>query len=326
MNQSRGRAVPALGSPRLRVHGRRALGTAVGLAASRALPPLPDDRHPVAAFGRLMTEVERRWWRDSRWAGAAHAALGTAVGALAGRAVGGTHTAVAVSAAGRQLRDVAAGVAAQLRVGDLDAARATLPALVGRDPTALDAAGVAAATIESVAENTVDAVVAPAWWALVAGGPGAGAHRAVNTMDAMVGRRDVRHGRYGWASARLDDVMALVPARLFALSLVAVADRHRRRRVLETVRRDASAHPSPNAGVAEAAMAGALGCRLGGPIRYAGVAEDRPVLGEGPRPGPDDVDAAVVLAASTETLLLATSAAAGLAALAVDAAHRRRRP
>ena len=170
---------------------------------------------------------------------------------------------------------------------------------MGRDPSELDASGIAAAVIESVAENSVDAVIAPAFWAAVAGAPGAVAYRAVNTMDAMVGHRNERYSNFGWAAARLDDMANYVPTRIFA-GLVAVLRPDRAREILAAVRRDATAHPSPNAGVAEAAMAAALGRELGGPLRYGTVTEDRPRLGHGPRPDPEDIPTAVRMADRAE--------------------------
>src|SRR5690606_6648300 len=119
---------------------------------------------------------------------------------------------------------------AHLDAGDVDAARAALPALVGRDPSALDADGIARAVVESVAENTVDAVVAPALWAAALGPAGAGAHKAASTLDSMVGHRTARYERFGWAAARLDDAMAYVPARTTA-ALVAAARPSRARAV-----------------------------------------------------------------------------------------------
>ena len=170
---------------------------------------------------------------------------------------------------------------------------------MGRDPSELDASGITAAVIESLAENSVDAVIAPAFWAAVAGAPGAAAYRAVNTMDAMVGRRDDRYGNFGWAAARLDDAANYVPARIFA-GLVVVLCPHRAGEIIAAVRRDAPSHPSPNAGVAEAALAAALGRELGGPLRYGTVSEDRPLLGDGPRPNPEDVPTAVRIADRVE--------------------------
>ena len=290
----------------------RARGTALGLALSQVVPPLPDDAHPVARFGSVMTALERSLWRDDRTAGAWYAGAGLALGALGGRALGSTSAAVSVTVAGTQLRDVATAIGDHLANGDLDAARDALPALVGRDPSTLDASGIAAAVVESVAENMVDAVYAPALWALVGGAAGAGAYRAVNTMDAMVGHRDDRYERFGWAAARADDLANLLPARAFALAVAALAPADRRAEVVRIVRRDAAAHPSPNAGVAEAAFAGALGRTLGGPLRYGDRLEDRPTLGDGPRPGPDDIAAAIALAERAELALIAALATIGV--------------
>jgi adenosylcobinamide-phosphate synthase len=245
----------------------------------------------------------------------AYAAIGAGLGALSARGARSTAVVVAVCAAGRQLRDTAGDIERMLAAGDLEQARAALPALVGRDPSRLDAPGVAAAVIESVAENMVDAVFAPAFWAVVAGAPGAGVHRALNTMDAMVGRRDARYERFGWAAARADDLANLVPARLFATAVAAVRPA-RAAAVVATVRADARRHPSPNAGVAEAAMAAALGRELGGPLRYGDTDEDRPRLGVGPRPTTGDVREAIRIAEHTELALIgALSAGAALGAL-----------
>jgi adenosylcobinamide-phosphate synthase len=223
------------------------------------------------------------------------------------------------------LRSTDAGVGQHLEAGDLDAARAELPALVGRDPSALDAAGIAAATVESIAENTVDAVVAPAFWAVLAGGGGALAHRAVNTMDSMVGHRSARYARFGWASARLDDAMAFVPARLTAL-LVATSRPAAAPAVIRTVMRDAPAHPSPNAGVAEAAFAAALGVTLGGPVRYGDRFESRPRLGDGPHPSALDIARACRLADDVERALVGTLLVLGGASYLVSRASSPWRP
>ncbi len=199
-----------------------------------------------------------------------------------------------------------------LHEGDVDQARVLVPALVGRDPSALDASGLAAAVIESLAENTVDAVVAPALWAVAAGAPGALAYRAVNTMDAMVGHRSARYVRFGWASARLDDVANFLPARATAL-LVMLVRPGTVAAIREAVQTDARAHPSPNAGVAEAAFAAALGVQLGGPLRYGTRTECRPLLGRGPRPQPADIDRAIVLASQVELALVALLLGLGIA-------------
>ncbi|MDE0667722.1 MAG: adenosylcobinamide-phosphate synthase CbiB [bacterium] len=277
---------------------------AAGLLLDRLAGEPPPETHPVAWFGRLMERLEERFCADSRRRGIAYTVVGVVVGILAGRLVRSVTTAVALTVAGRQLRRVAAGVGKAAAGGYLARARSELPALVGRDPSDLDASGVAAAVIESVAENSVDAVVAPAFWAVVAGAPGALAYRAVNTMDAMVGHRNDRYHRFGWAAARLDDLANYLPARIFA-ALVAAVVPGRAREIFAAVRRDAPAHPSPNAGVAEAAVAAALGRELGGPLRYGQILEDRPLLGTGPRPTPADVPRAVDIADRAERVLLA---------------------
>jgi len=290
---------------------RRLLGTAVGLLADRLLGEPPAALHPVAGFGRVMTSLEHAVYADDRRAGLAYAAVGVGAGALVGVAAGSTAATVAVTSSGRMLRRTARAVGAALTCGDVDTARALLPALVGRDPQALDAPGIAAATVESVAENTVDAVVAPALFGAVLGAPGAAAHRAVNTLDAMVGHPDAHYGRFGWAGARLDDVVAYVPARVTAL-LVCAARPARAGDVVTAVRRDAPAHPSPNAGVAEPAFAAALGVELGGPTQYPTHLEQRPRLGTGPRPAVGDIERAARLADQVEWLLLALLLAAAL--------------
>lgn len=288
----------------------RALGVALGLLLDRVVGEPPDRWHPVARFGTAMKRVERRLYAGTRRRGVVHAAVGAALGAGAGAlvraglgATPATTLAVATASAGRMLRTTAAGIEGHLRDDDLTAARRGLPSLVGRDPSHLDASGVSAAVVESLAENTVDAVVAPALWALAAGAPGALLHRAVNTMDAMVGHRTPRYGRYGWAAARLDDGMAWLPARAFAV-LVAGTAPSRAGEVLGLVRRDAGAHPSPNAGVAESAAAAALGVRLGGPLSYGGRSEDRPHLGDGPRPTATDITRARRLVDRVELALV----------------------
>lgn len=291
--------------------GQTCLGAAAGLVIDRMVGEPPADAHPVAEFGKAMGRVEQALWADRRLAGVAYAAVGVAIGAAGGRLMKSTATAVAVAAAGRELRRVAMLIGEAVVVGDLVAARAELPTLVGRDPAALDDCGIAAAVIESVAENSVDAVIAPAFWGAVAGAPGAAAYRAINTMDAMVGRRNERYSNFGWAAARLDDTANYIPARIFAV-LVAVLNQERSRQIIDAVRQDAPAHPSPNAGVAEAAMAAALDRKLGGPLSYQGVAEDRPFLGRGSRPEPDDVEAAIRLADRVEIAAVGLLVLAGL--------------
>jgi adenosylcobinamide-phosphate synthase len=233
----------------------------------------------------------------------AHAVAGVGLGLAAGRLVGSTALATWVAVAGRALGAAATEVGAALDGGDLPRARSLLPGLVGRDPTDLDEKELARAVVESVAENTVDAVVAPALWAALLGAPGALGFRAVNTLDAMVGHRSARYGRYGWASARLDDLAGWVPARVTA-GLVAFVRPTAAPAVWTAVRTQAPAHPSPNAGVAEAAFAAALGLCLGGENHYcepggsgatARRVELRPPLGTGRPAEAGDIARAVDL-------------------------------
>src|SRR5207247_3619098 len=200
---------------------------AIGLLLDRALGEPPAALHPVAWFGRAMLLAERADYRDSRAAGALHAALGVLAGAGAGACLRSAVLGTWLAAAGRCLGEAALTVADALDRGDLPAARAALPALVGRDPTGLDESELVRAVVESVAENTVDALVAPALWAAVCGAPGALGYRAVNTLDAMVGHRSTRYHAYGWASARLDDVAGYLPARLTAALVAGVRPRRR---------------------------------------------------------------------------------------------------
>ena len=312
------------------VSGTRLLATAAAIAADRFVGEPPASVHPVGAFGRLMAAAEGRAYRDAYDAGVAYTVAGTAAAAGTGlllhRVVGpaaATCVAAETAIAGRMLGDTAARIGTALRGGDLEEARALLPALVGRDPSGLDASDVARAVVESVAENTVDAVVAPACWAVALGAPGVLAYRAVNTLDAMVGHRSVRYARFGWAAARMDDVAAWVPARLTAL-LVAAVRPESAAEVWRAVRHDAPAHPSPNAGVAEAAFAGALGLRLGGVNRYGEQVEDRPGLGTGRPPDPAAIDAAIRLARDVGWALCGGLAAAGLVVTVAGRREHRR--
>ncbi|MFP5489808.1 MAG: adenosylcobinamide-phosphate synthase CbiB [Acidimicrobiia bacterium] len=278
-----------------------ALGAVVGTAIDQLAGEPPVAWHPVARYGTAMRTVEERLYRDRRATGVAHVAVGVGIAATAGyvtrRALGrhvSTALAVAICAAGAMLDDEAHAMAALLRDEDLAAARERVRSLVGRDAVELDAGELSRAVIESVAENLVDAVTATLWWGAVLGPVGALGHRAVNTLDAMVGHHDDRYEHFGWASARLDDVVNYVPARLTAVA-VAVARPHRACDVWRIVRRDARRHPSPNGGVVEAAFAAALGVTLGGVNRYDGTVEDRGALGDGGPPSVDSIGAAIRL-------------------------------
>jgi adenosylcobinamide-phosphate synthase len=291
---------------------------ALGLAIDRVAGEPPGALHPVAQFGSAMARLEQQIYADDRSRGAAYAAVGIAacagVGSLLDTVMGDELAlagAVAVSSAGLALTTAAGRVAERLGQGDLDGARAALPSLVGRDPTGLDEAEIARAVVESLAENLSDAVVATALWGLLGGAPGALAHRAANTLDAMVGHRSERYERFGWAAARLDDVLGWPAARATAL-LVALSTPRRAHRILRACRDDAPRHPSPNAGVAEAAFAAALDVRLGGTNRYGGRIEERPALGDGRAPAVGDIERAVALVRRTTTVLQLALASAWL--------------
>jgi adenosylcobinamide-phosphate synthase len=299
-----------------------AYGAAAGLIGDLLLGD-PRRGHPVAAFGRAAAAVERVLWRDHRGWGALHTLVcvsgAVALGAAAERAVRSSAVAsVALTGAatwavagGTSLAREAEAVGRALEAGDIEAARARLPHLCGRDPQALDADGIARAVVESVAENTSDAVVGALVWGAVAGVPGLLGFRAVNTLDAMVGHKSARYRRYGWASARLDDLAGWPGARLTAV--LAVPAGPDPRGAVRAWRADAARHPSPNAGPVEAAFAGALGVRLGGTLSYGGRVEHRPVLNSGGRAvARRDVQRAVRLSRRVTWLALGVCAGARL--------------
>ena len=179
----------------------------------------------------------------------------------------------------RSLHDHVARVAAALEQNGLAAGREAVSHIVGRDPDALDEAGVARAAIESLAENFSDGVVAPVFWLMVGGLAGGAAYKAINTADSMIGHRTPRHEAFGFAAARLDDLVNLPASRLSALLIVAAAAVTAGASATDAWRavlRDASRHRSPNAGYPEAAMAGALGLALAGPRVYGGVRSRTP--------------------------------------------------
>lgn len=238
-------------------------------------------------------------------------------------------TALAASSllAQRSLYDHVARVASALESGGVAAGRAAVAHIVGRDTASLDEAGVARAAIESLAENFSDGVVAPALWLAVGGLPGGALYKAVNTADSMIGHRTPRYEHFGWAAARLDDLLNLPASRLSALLLVAAAALTSRASAAGAsatnawvaIRRDASRHRSPNAGYPEAAMAGALGLKLAGPRAYAGVSVDDAFMGEGRRDATAaDIRAALALYRRADALLMAIigAVAAVLIALA----------
>lgn len=251
--------------------------------------------HPVGLFARLINACERHWNRPE-FSDFSRRALGVLTLCLVAALAGGsaafvqhlatTHLAdwswltVALMAwpalAQRSLYDHVRAVADALDQGVLDKARSAVGAIVGRDTAALDESGAARAAIESLAESFCDGVAAPLFWLLVLGLPGIWIYKAVNTADSLIGHREERWRAFGWATARADDVMNFVPARLSGV-LICVAGLGGWR----TLWRDAGNHVSPNAGWPEAAMAGALGLRLAGPIAYDGIMHDKPWIGRG---------------------------------------------
>lgn len=308
----------------------------IGFAADRLLGD-PPRWHPVAGFGWAAQRLERLTYRDSRTAGALHAAALVAaaagIGAVTARGsarfgwageTAATAAATWVVLGGTSLGRTGRRMAGYLEEGDLDGARSLLPSLCGRDPSVLDSDGLVRAALESVAENTSDATVGALFWGGIAGIPGLFAYRATNTLDSMIGYRSARYRRFGWAAARWDDLVNLAPARLTGALTAGCAPRvgGSGRDAFAAWRRDAGAHPSPNAGVAEATTAGALGVRLGGRTEYAHGVELRPELGRGPAPTPGDLERAVRLSSAVQAAAMIVSAAL---AVTVDQLGLRRR-
>jgi adenosylcobinamide-phosphate synthase len=275
--------------------------------------------HPVVWAGNAISAFER-WWNRPQYSFAVRRLLGCVavvlvvggafaagfavqriVGVAVGAVVGNDATNVAgaagfgegllvgvlvialvgtVGLAQRSLFDHVKNVLTSLRAGDLAASRERVSHIVGRDTRELDASGVSAAALESLAESFNDGIVAPAFWFVLGGLPGLFAYKALNTADSLIGHKEERWRAFGWGAARADDVANLVPARIAGTLLVSAGFAGFR-----VMFKDASKHASPNAGWPEAAMAGALGVRLGGPTTYDGLLHERPVFGTGPAPG-----------------------------------------
>jgi len=250
--------------------------------------------HPVTWLGKVIAALDARWNRDTdpastrRVAGVAAALFVIVAAATIGWAVqrivpfglvGSTLLGLLAwpFVAFRSLYDHVAAVRDPLRAGNIDSARNAVSMIVGRDPQALDDAGIARAAIESLAENASDGVVAPLFWGVLFGLPGIIGYKAVNTLDSMIGHRSPRHEAFGWAAARIDDVANFIPARLTGLLFVLFAG-ERRAQAMSCMWTDARRHRSPNAGWPEAAMAGALGIKLCGPRSYHGEVADEPWL------------------------------------------------
>jgi adenosylcobinamide-phosphate synthase len=286
--------------------------------------------HPVTWIGRLIAALDRLLnrdtadphWRRGAGGGAVLLLLGI-VGAIAfiverellRLPFGLIAVAVVASTliAQRSLHRHVADVADALEQGGIAAGRAAVAKIVGRDPQTLDAAGVARAAIESLAENFSDAVVAPVLWMAIAGLPGAALYKAINTADSMIGHRTPRYEAFGWAAARLDDLVNLPASRLSALLLVAAAALNKNASAAaawRAVLRDASRHRSPNAGYPEAAMAGALGLSLAGPRVYGGIKVDDATMGDGRRDATAaDIRRALTLCRYADAILIALVAA-----------------
>jgi adenosylcobinamide-phosphate synthase len=294
--------------------------------------------HPVTWIGRLVEWCDRTLNRES-WSGerrrlAGFAALLPIVGIPAGVAFGLEYVVFllpfGIVAAGllastliaqRSLYAHVARVAVALDEGGVAAGRRAVAHIVGRDPDALDEAGICRAAIESLAENFSDGVVAPALWTAVGGLAGGVAYKAINTGDSMIGHRTARHQDFGYAVARLDDLVNLPASRLSALLIVAAAAVTTNASAPEAwkaVWRDARHHRSPNAGYPEAAMAGALGLALAGPRVYGGVTVNDALMGNGRRDArPQDISAAVTLYRRADAIFVLLVAGLALAAIAL---------
>ncbi len=285
--------------------------------------------HPVRLIGRLATWVEprcRAFIRQEYLAGTVFAlGIVAATGGAVWLGLWGLHqlhpgiawlAMVYLMFTGLAMRDLAqeAGKVWQALQGDdLVGARRQLSRIVGRDTEVLDAPEVVRATVETVAESTVDGIVAPLFFAVLGGAPALWAYKAINTLDSMVGHREAPYTYFGWTAARLDDVANFIPARLglWLFSVGTLIAGGRAGQCLQIGLRDGHKHPSPNAGIAEAAMAGALGVRLGGKNTYDGVEEVRPYLGDAVHPlEPGCIPLAVRIMYATSAAALAVGLSA----------------
>jgi adenosylcobinamide-phosphate synthase len=289
--------------------------------------------HPVTWIGAIIDALERRFNRPAASPGMRRTAGLVALAAVVGMAGAvafvmesillrlpfgtfGVALLASTLIAQRSLHDHVARVAGALEHNGLAGGRAAVAHIVGRDPGALDEAGVARAAIESLAENFSDGVVAPALWLALGGLAGGVAYKAINTADSMVGHRTERFAAFGWAAARLDDLVNLPASRLSAVLLIAAAaitPGASPAESMRAVRRDARRPRSPNAGYPEAAMAGALGLALAGPRVYAGARIDDAVMGDGRRDATAaDIRAALALYRRADALLIALTAVLAL--------------
>jgi adenosylcobinamide-phosphate synthase len=294
--------------------------------------------HPVTWIGALIGGLDRLFNRDMtpalrRLAGILAVALALGVVGAISFVVqwqllrlpfGVVPVAVLASAliAQRSLHRYVANVASALELQDLDAGRKAVSHIVGRDTARLDRAGIARAAIESLAENFSDGIVAPVFWLVVAGLPGAALYKAINTADSMIGHRTPRYADFGWTAARLDDLVNLPASRLAALLLILASvlrDDASAGAAWRAVRRDAARHRSPNAGYPEAAMAGALGLSLAGPRFYAGIRVEDAFMGDGRRETEaKDIRRALALYRCADAILLALLAGLTAILIALD--------
>jgi adenosylcobinamide-phosphate synthase len=285
--------------------------------------------HPVGLFARLIEGCERAWNQPSRSAGQRRllgvmtvllliALAGGGAWALTAqsRAVLGDFAWLALAAlawpalAQRSLYDDVRAVAVPLRANDIEGARRAVAMIVGRDTKDLDETGIARAAIESLAESFCDGIAAPLFWLLIGGLPGVWSYKAINTADSLIGHREERWRAFGWAAARTDDVLNLIPARVGGVLICLVGGGGWR-----VLWHDHARHASPNAGWTEAAMAGALGVRLAGPVSYDGVINAKEWIGSGrANVNADDLEKAlnIYLRACLALWVIAAAAAGGV--------------
>jgi adenosylcobinamide-phosphate synthase len=298
------------------------MSQAIGLVAAYFIDRLVGDPgwlpHPVVWIGRMIGMLEkfiRKWVSSEKALKAAGVVLAmvivggayllvwgllklTAVYLHPWVSVGLEVWIISTTMATKGLADAGMEIYDRLKVGSLYEARRSLSMVVGRDTARLDEKEISRGAVETVAENIVDAIVSPLFYAAISGAPLAMAYRAVNTLDSMVGYKNERYLHFGWASARLDDLANYIPARMAGLILIVVCwmMKLNPRACFRVIRRDAHLHPSPNSGITESGVAGALGIQLGGTNYYQGIASERAKMGEPLRAiGADDIAKTVML-------------------------------
>lgn len=289
-------------------------------------------RHPVVWFGTLVRSLEagfnqERWPHGLRYTAGAFASLlaiciAVALAWLVSQSLPDGWAGFSIEAlvassliASRSLYQHVSSVAVPLATGDMDAARTAVSRIVGRDPEQLEAAGIARASVESLAENASDGVVAPLFWGAIFGLPGLAGYKAINTLDSMIGHRTERYAAFGGFAARLDDVANLVPARLTGLLFAMASVRPAGFQIMLS---DAPRHRSPNAGWPEAAMAGALGIRLSGPRNYGDRQSHEPWLNPAAS-DPDAHDIRRALRLYVKAMILSALLLCGMALLWIQA-------